>query len=547
MSKSWLIRLTRSPGPPREVRRGIVEAVYVIVWETAHGPVIYAVRLESRSFVDAAALVRELLPPAQRDSAVVLEPELVQLDTLAEQLHAGPHIIIYGPDGSRAGRHLAERIGRTLGADLPVWIRGTNTVATARLLSAHDGPVPLPDDTGWPRCEATLLAAVRAGLPEDCPLAWAALAADHAIVLNQVVAGHARLPDRGPGWYLVARPRPPQPPSSLRLTGVVPPPERGVAAADEVIALRAAAADMERDDPRVPAWTAAATALSQLIRRDVSSDIIAGRPVAPHHDRIQAARLVPAVASWAGPVVSQWLETLIPLPGLPPLHRLDVLRRHTPAGPVRAAYRTRAGLYVLVLEGDVMCAEWPCDPAVAATWTDTTMLAVDPGGPLLAGNDPVPASRGAGGPLTADNLPRMRMVLPLALTSADAAFAEQSFVYDTLMEHPAMTLRPAIEAGTVRLPWKTVRELAAADVISVRRLLDPGEPRYYHYYGIVDSLHGPGPWAVIRRSATPEGHPRDERRNPDGTWSPSHLLSEVQFGRRDDDFIRLTPAEAGRA
>nr|WP_221382928.1 hypothetical protein [Actinoplanes polyasparticus] len=375
----------------------------------------------------------------------------------------------------------------------------------------------------------TLELARQAGLPTSYPLAWAALTADDA--------GR----------------------------------ERGAAAAGEVIALEAAAGAMDRDDPLADVYLSAAGRLSRLMFQDVMTEIIDRRPRSPHLDRVRAARPIPITATWAGPVAETWLRSLTPVVDLPAAlrqHRLATLLKHAGRGEVREAYRDRTGRYVLVLAGSRMCAEGHRDPAVAATWTDETVLAADrpvpgsPAGPLLAltpeadGSvraDPFPASLVDGGPLTFEFGPGhhdavrhvMRLLLTLALEGEAADFATRPFVFDTLTEHAGLKLWPQLTApgDELRLPWPTVRALAAADVAEVRRMLAVDAPPIHRYYAILD---GDRFWQVVRQSATPDGYATDQHIAPDGAWTHSTILAEIGRGKRYDQYRQLSPHEIDR-
>jgi hypothetical protein len=347
--------------------------------------------------------------------------------------------------------------------------------------------------------------------------------------------------------------------------------ERGEAAADEVIALEAAAGAMDRDDPLVDLYVRAAGRLAHLMFLDVLAEVADRRPVSPHLDRVRAARPITVTAAWAGTVAETWRRTLAPVRDRAAVlrqHRIAALLKHTRRGEIREAYEDRAGRYVVVLadaDGTWMCAEWQRDPAVAATWTDETVLAADrpvpggPAGPLLALTpepagtvraDPFPAGPVEGGPLAFDFGERpsavrrlLLLLLPLALDSEAASFATRPFVFDTLIDQPGMALWPALTApaAELRLPWPTIRALAAADVAHARRLLAPDAPRIHRYFAILD---GDRLWQVVRQSADPDGHTTDHHIGLDGAWTASTILAEIRIGKRDDDYRRLTPAEA---
>ncbi len=621
----WLVRRHFGLRRPREVVHdlvdvtvdGVTRTAYVIVWETTRGPVLYFVEVDGRSGADEDELVWHLCDRfLDRDrwaDALLIDPSTVYLDALLDEHDVGPHTFVHPvhfvphPDDGRprlqrGAKYPAGRIGRALERDVPIWTSRTNRMATARAALAAPGrTVALPDDSNWHWRQARLLQALQAGLPESYPLAWAALAADGARELNKIVAGHARLPDRGRGWYLAARPRPPEPPEPLRglLAGAAVPRDQGEAAALEAMGLTAAAGAMDRDDPRIEVYTAAADQLSYLMFQDRVGEIAAGAPRSSHVDRARAARRITATATWAGPVVQTWLRTLTPVPDLPTVlrqHRIAAMLKYSRLGEdpdpspwsrarpgeVREAYQDRTGRYVLVLvdtDGPDptpwMCAEWHRDPAVAATWTDDTVLAADrpvpgaPAGPLLAltpeGDgavrvDPFPASLVEGGPLAFefgdDSEHRdavmhvMRLLLPLALRPESAAFARREFVFGTLVEHPGMTLWRALTApgDALRLRWDTIRAAAEADVAHVRRLLAPGAPPLHRYFAILSSATAPLDqlWQVVRQSTTPDGYALDEHIGPDGAWTRSDILQRINRGKSYDEDRPLRPEEVER-
>ncbi len=623
--KPWLIRRRPSGGRrPREVVHdlvdvtvdGVIRTVHVIVWETGRGPVLYFVELDGDHAGNGDRLVWQLCDRfLDRDrwaDAHLLDPCPVFLDFLADEDDVGPHTHVHpvrfvpDPDDGRprlqrGRRHLAGQIGRTLGADVPIWVHGTATVATARAALADPGrTVSLPDASNWYWHQDRLALALQAGLPQAYPLGWAALAADGARTLTRLLAGHARLPDRGRGWYLAARPRSPQPPEPLRglLAAAAVPTEHGEAVAQEVMGLQAAAGAMDRDDPRIQVYLSAADKLSHLMFRERVGEIVARGPRSSHLDRARAARRITATATWAGPVVQTWLRTLTPVPDLPAVlrqHRIAALLKYSRLGEepdpppwsqarpgeVCAAYLDRTGRYVLVLaDADGpdptpwMCAEWHRGPAAAATWTDDTVLAADrpfrgaPASPVLAltpeGDgavraDPFPASLVEGGPVRfefgdhgdhRDAVEHvMRLLLPLALEPDAAAFATQPFVFGTLVDHPGMTLWPALTApgDALRLRWGAVRAAAEADVAHVRRLLAPGAPPVYRYFAILETASTPLDQLqqVVRQTGTPHGYATEEHIGPDGNWTRSDILAEINRGKSYDEDRLLRPEQVG--
>jgi len=592
---------------------GVVSPVFVIVWDTVRGPVLYFMPLDAGCAVDRDQLVwqlcHRLLDRGQWQRSSVLEPVPVELVAGDGGPWVRVHPVRFGTpvDGRvrlKAGdAHPVEQVARTLGAVLPVWVRGTRTVATATAALAAPGrTLTVADPTRWPGAEASLGTAVRAGFPELYPLGWAVLAAEGAALLEEVVGGHAAITDRGDGWYLVARPEAPRPPESLRrlLASAAVPADPGERAMAEVAALRAAAESIAGDGSRAALHRYTAGQLASLALQAQMARLAehGPRPTAANPD---AARTIRVTATWAGPVVDTWLRTLTPVVDLPALLRLtrvDRMLRFARPGRVREAYLDPAGRLVLVLSDPSgadptpwMCAEWPCDATVAAGWTGDTVLAADrpvpgaPAGPFLAltpgdgeGDaraDPFPVSPLSGGPSHLDvgdtaggGRALFRIVVQLALAHTAAEVAERysvirgvestaaevagrSFFFDTLVEDPGMTLWPALMAAgdTLRLSWDAVRAAAAADFARAQRLLAPDAPTIYRYYAIVPDERSPldEMWQVVRVSAPYAGFPREERLDDSGGWVRDFIMDDIDRCKRDDVYRRLRPEDVDRA
>ncbi|MGA5299379.1 hypothetical protein ACPCHT_05590 [Nucisporomicrobium flavum] len=607
--------------PRRRVRElvhvtvdGVTVSVFVIVWDTPSGPVLYFVPLEPAPSVGRHSLVRQLcerlLDPGQWKRALLLEPVPIDLVPGA----GGPRVRVHPAESSmdparararlkRGDDHPVSEVARTLRAVLPVWVRGTETVATATAAPGEPGiTLSVADPTGWPRTEASLLMALRAGFPQRYPLGWALLAVEAAAQLDELVAAHAELTDSGDGWYLVARPRPPEPPEPLRrlLAAAQAPSGYGERAIADVAALRTAAEAVAGDDPLRDLLRSAADKLATSALQEQMAQLAQHAP-RPSVGNLDAAEIVPVTATWAGPVVREWQRTLTPVADLPATLRLPRVARllefpvSKRPGTVREAYLDRAGRLVLVLTDPAeaehtpwMCAEWPCDATVAAGWTDDTVLALDrpvpgaPAGPFLAltpGDggvriDQVPAPPRSGGPLQFDpgSARRwwltFRRLLKLALDnttavevteqfevfttrpSTAAEVADRPFVLETIIEDAGMTLWPAmtVAGDTLRWRWDTVRAAAAADLTRAQRLLAPDAPRIYRYYAIAPDDHPSidEAWQVVRVSGVSAGFYDEEELDRSGGWERTFIIDDIGRCKRDDVYLRLPLEDVDR-
>ncbi len=424
----WLYRAPTAASPAAELQRGVVrfgrrdKAMYVIVWDTEHGHVIYLQPLGDQGGDHKDYLARyaaELIEPRWWADAVVVMPLEQQLsahlrrrdpeayvyqlvttgDDADEQADTG----MFGgfrrwiqrsvpdlagtaePKANWVGQMDIAEIAAVLGRPIPLWIDDTDTVANAEQTLSYDRTFTCPDTvTAWPAVQARLERALEHNLPGEFPTAWAALAVDAAEGLATVRAAHERLPDTGEGWYLVCRPVRPAPPIELeqRLTGARLVTDTDLVGA-ELAELRAVEADLDVDDPRGEVYAEAIELLRWQLKsaakmagtiRDVSGDYV---PVA---DDGYASYSAP----WGGPVVDAWRKTLTPVDDLAATLRLRRVRRvlgeHS-LDSVREAYRDPHGRYVLVAEltpGSLWSfAEWPVSLAQISEWTDQTVLAGD--------------------------------------------------------------------------------------------------------------------------------------------------------------------------
>lgn len=422
----WLYRAPAASSPAAELQRGVVKfgrrdrAMYVIVWDTEHGHVIYLQPLGDQGGDHKDRLARyaaELIEPRWWADAVVVmpleqqlspylpqrEPEayVYQLVTTGDEadesdtgMFSGFRRWIQGggtdragataPKANWAGQMSVAEIAKVLGRPVPVWIDDTDTLANAEQTLSYDRTFTCADTvTEWPAVQARLEHALEHGLANDFPTAWAALAVDAAEGLRKVRTAHERVPDTGDGWYLVCRPARPAPSIDLeqRLTGAKVVTDTELVG-KELTELRAVEADLDIDDPRGEAYAEAIELLRWQLKtaakengtiRDASGDYV---PVADDgYDSYSAP--------WGGPVVDAWRKTLTPV-DLDAALRLRRVRRtlgEHRLDSVREVYRDQAGRYVLVAElsqGALWSfAEWPVSLAQVSEWTDQTVLAGD--------------------------------------------------------------------------------------------------------------------------------------------------------------------------
>lgn len=550
----WVFRIGAATEPAVELQRGLEELgerrhpMYVIVWDTPQGHVIYLQSLaDSGDHRDwLAHLAGELVEPRWWSTAVVAMPASEMLNTplsTSADGHREPLIHLYrltpdqpGPAPQPVAGQLGDRIRRflsriggdlvdpidpaaapaartvraradwvtdmkaaefaeVLGAPIPIWLDTTNTPSNARRTLSYDRTFVTADTvTEWPAAQARLEAAVAAGMPADFPAAFAAVAFDATTILEEVRAGHARLADTGPGWYLVCRPAPPAPPVALErhLQGVDLVTDTELVAR-ELTELREVEGELDVADPRGRPYAEAADLLYWQLRGAAVTD---GRLRSLGEGFLPVADddLVLYSAPWTGPVVEAWRDNLTELTGadrdqalrrrrvrrLLAHDRLDDFDKPGITDDVRHVYRDEHGRYVLVVDqnGTLMSmAEWPKSLTGLEHWTDATVLAADnPGGvvTLLAltptddgrmRTDPVPLQprvfRDAFGYGYGGGTPGTTYTAILRCALGDGPDIET-------VNRPAASDSQLWEAisttqGPLRLPWPQVQLWARAD------------------------------------------------------------------------------------
>ncbi|WP_410659599.1 hypothetical protein [Amycolatopsis sp. lyj-112] len=521
----WIFRAPPATEPAVELMRRVVtvhprgaeRTMFAIVWDTAHGHVVYLQPLGStggdhKDWMAVAAT--ELIEPRWWSTAVVIMP--IE-DNLTYTMKLGPIAYIYKiiakDDGEaedspgKIGRWLRRTanaqprrsaprakwqtdlkladISAVIGHTIPCWLTDTTTVETARKSLSYPGTLIVPDTiTEWPAIEKRLDAAIAAEMPGHFPAGFAALAADAHDGLTTLRTAHENAPNTGPGWTLVARPAAPAPPVRLEqlITKTTPVTDLDLVA-KELVELRELERDLDIGDPRGDAFENAAQLLAHQLRATKNDP---GR----RYRALAEADFAVYSSAWDdGPVINSWRENLTPtsLKEALQLRRVQRLFQGGYEDNALEAFRDDDGRYVIVVKldnGDIWFqAEWPVALDIVDTWTDdtilagdattstTTLLALTPTEDGRLRTDPVPlpsVSReafgygyGGGGPsYTYSALLRCALGPDLnqISTAAKSGFLDED-------GEPVSQLWKAISTtiGPLRLSWPQVQLWARAD------------------------------------------------------------------------------------
>lgn len=402
--------------------------MHAVVWDTPHGHVISLTPLADAPVPNldaqplaAAALIEPVFWP-DAVIAVQLGAEYGDSDDVQMQLFglqaaeygadddsdapARPRWHLFGGErtgapgdasdgGARArsavqpqtlfrGLVTAEDLALVIGTPVPVWLSGTCTASAVRRAEAAQPAartltVPGPAD-GWQVKRDQLEAALKHGMAEEFPAAFAVLAADLRDALEQARRRHAELRLRGTGWYLAAQPAPPELPWSVEQSLLTAAAElEEDQAADDLARLRAIEPDLLATAVEGEAYEEAIFLLRNRLRST--------RPDVAFDD-------VEAYAgAWEGPVVELWQQSMTPVDdpaaALRTTRRGQRLARHADAERLVGMWRDAAGRYVAAFHPDIagnppaFVAEWPYAPP--AGWSEQTVIAADPGtGAVLA-------------------------------------------------------------------------------------------------------------------------------------------------------------------
>ncbi|MEU1813262.1 hypothetical protein [Micromonospora aurantiaca (nom. illeg.)] len=542
---AWPWTWPAATAPAREVARedvlvnahGDPAPATVIVWDTGHGHVAYVMRHRADTMLLPAALTAAVvLHPAHWGPAVVLVPdhhllgraeEHVSIDAyrlltphrdIPAQTRRLPRFLAaflgesdddtvaeddHEPvDVSRVRiKHIgiphADAIAEVLGRPLPLWIDHTCAPDTARAAAAYGdtGTLTVPDTTtDWPATRDRLAAAVAAGLHTRHPQAFITLARSVIRDVRFIERQHEQTRERGPGWYLAARPARPQWDVALEhltttaATHDVDPDD----AAAELSALRAEEADLPWDSPAAPAMFEAAGHLAVRLHTT--------HPETVFDDTVRH------VVETTGPVTDQYIAGLTRLDDTTTRHMLTrptrrlarLLIREAVLDPSdrnlldRAAerltglYRNRDGRLVAAFtparghDHPTYAIEWPT--GLPTGWTDATVIAADPSpsGALVVALTPTPD-----GELRTDLLPNpgdepgygwgynggspWRLYQALTRCALDTWLTPSSDDPDWMMH---LNSTPAdsplyhhlvTHHGPLRLPWPQIQQWAHLD------------------------------------------------------------------------------------
>lgn len=513
----WLHRVAPVTEPAPVLFHGIIGhkagfspiSVHAIVWDTPHGHIVYLTPVYDKSGSGGghpdgiAGAAASLVRPVFWSQTLVVQPisggigsgmiiptvnlNLYQLGVQEQEADgddAGGWFRRRRPQaaersagvrGGWAGMIEASDVASVIGAPVPLWIEGTCTTEAVSRAQAYNSTFTVPDMvTDWPPARDQVQAALNADMPVRFPSGFAALAAQARATYEEVLALHARQRDEGDGWYLAARPAPPELPFSAE------------------VAITTAQASTDLDT--------VALELTQL--RDVEANLDTGAPEGDAYETTvglltwQLSGQRPAAAtgrtevygdSYGGPVIDQWRQTLTEAPAAATAtRRVQRLLNGWSAGHIVEILRGPRDMHVAVLKndhGDVYFeAEWPYD--LPQGWNERTIIAADrdssgavfaltPTTSGLMTVDPLPLEPrtgpsfgygyGGGSPYTLyQALIRCVFATPEAPFTLNDVDADAHNASDTSSQlwHAIATTQ-----GPLRLPWPTVVNWAKADAV----------------------------------------------------------------------------------
>jgi hypothetical protein len=506
---AWLHRASPATEPAPVLFHGLIEHKYsfsriplhAIVWDTSHGHLVYLTPVYDEDGNGGghpdgiASAAASLIRPAFWAQALVVQPisggigsslivptvhlnlhrlQTERPDSAAEEaggwLRRRRARLPAQPDrvsGEFAGMVEAEEVAAVIGTPVPLWIDGTCTAAAVKRAQAYNSTFTVPDIvTDWPPARDQVLAALDADMPENFPAGFAALAAHARATYEEIRALHDRQRDEGDGWYLVARPAPPELPFTAEVAvNTAQPSDDLDAVALELTKLRDVEANLSVDAPEGDAYETATGLLTwQLLRQ---------RPAAA------TGRIEIYGDSYGGPVVDQWRQTLEPVPDtVLKTRRVRRLLSTWDPDNLLEVLRGPGDMHVVVLKnehGDLYFqAEWPYD--LPQGWSERTIIAADhdSSGAVFA-LTPTPTGRMKVDPLPLE--PRTGpsfgygydggspYTLYQALIRCVFGTAEAPFTLNQVKKEASSALWHSIATtqGPLRLPWPTVRQWARAD------------------------------------------------------------------------------------
>jgi hypothetical protein len=513
---AWLHRASPATEPTPVLFQGIIQhkssftrvELYAIVWDTANGHLVYLTPVYDENGNGGAhpdtiaQAAQSLVRPAFWPDTLIVQPIAggIGSSLSADPVSMNLHRLDTAPCGDVAdvaAGWLRRRRARTveqpgqarvrfnglvepsevaavIGTPVPIWIDGTCTAAAVKRAQAYNSTFTVPDTvTDWPAARDQVLAALDARMPDTSPAGFAALAADARDTFEQVRALHERQRDEGDGWYLAARPAPPDMPfaAEVAISGA----ERASnvdALALELTRLREVEANMSTDAPEGDAYETAVKVLTWQLRKDQPSAL--------------TGRIEIYGDTYGGPVIDQWRQTLEPADEtVLGTRRVRRLLRTWDRENLLEVLRGPGDMHVAVLKnehGDIYFhAEWPYD--LPQAWNERTIIAADHDSagavfaltPTSTGQmrvDPLPLEPGTGpsfgyGYDGGSPYTLYQALIRCAFSAPEAPFTLHDVQAGTPPAKISSELWQAIATtqGPLRLPWPTVLQWARADAV----------------------------------------------------------------------------------
>jgi hypothetical protein len=511
---AWLHRAAPATEPAPVLFQGVIPLdfsfsqveVYAIVWDTPNGHLIYLTPVYGQDgnggahpdeiAMAAASLVR----PAFWPQALIVQPitgdigRSLSVDSVYLNLHrldtARPVTAAEQAGGwlRRRRTRIPEQPGQVrvqfngivepsevaavIGMPVPVWIEGTCTADAVKRAQAYNSTFTVPDTvTDWPPARDQVLAALDTRMADTFPAGFAALAAHARDTFEDVRALHDHQPDEGDGWYLAARPAPPDLPFAAELA--ISTAQTGSdldAVALELTQLRDVEANLSTDAPEGDAYETAVGLLTWQLRQNQPSAV--------------TGRFEIYGDTYGGPVVDQWRQTLQSVDGTAlSTRRVRRLLGTWDRENLLEVLRDPGGMHVAVLKNDngdlYFHAEWPYDPPQG--WNERTIIAADRDSagavfaltPTAAGHmkvDPLPLEPGTGpsfgyGYDGGSPYTLYQALIRCAFGTPEAPFTLNEVEAGAGPAEVKGALWQAITTtkGPLRLPWPTVLQWARAD------------------------------------------------------------------------------------
>ena len=511
----WLHRVVPAAEPAPVLLNEIIEhksgfsavSLHAIVWDTPHGHVVYLTPVYDESGAggghpDAlASAAMTLIRPAFWAQALIVQPISSSLGSgsINPTVHLNLHRIeaqeregdadspggwfrrrrpsaAERPSGTRggwAGMVDASDVASVIGAPVPLWIEGTCTASAVSRAQAYNSTFTVPDTvTDWPSARDQVQAAIDADMPARFPAGFAALAAQARATYEDVLAQHARQRDEGVGWYLVARPAPPELLFRTEVAITTAQPSNDIDAVIlELTKLRTVEANLDTDAPEGDACETAVSLLTRQLRDQ--------RPAAA------TGRTEIYGDTYGGPVIDQWRQTLTEAPAeAMTTRRVRRLLDGWTTDNIQEVLRGPGDMHVAVLKNDhgavYFHAEWPYD--LPQGWNERTIIAADhnssgavfaltptAGGQMTVA--PLPLEPGTGpsfgyGYAGGSPYTLYQALIRCALGTPEAPFTlndVEARGHDTDNTNSQLWHAIATTQGPLRLPWPTVVEWAKAD------------------------------------------------------------------------------------